>query len=119
MTSLRTITSCLIIVLVSASALTACGDGSHTLSTDDIAKQVANHYGEPHPKVLQVKSTETDNPPHDSMYLITLSGHFHKGTIKAQYLSFSALADKMYVWNIFGYNQSDQSLWQDMQLPQR
>ena len=88
------------------------------LSADDIARQVAAHYGDSHPQDIQVQSTQTDNPPHDPMYLITITGNFHKGTLKAHSLSFSALATKLYAWNIYAFDQLGQQQWQDDDLKQ-
>ena len=86
------------------------------LSAGDIARQVAAHYGDSHPQDIQVQSTQTDNPPHDPMYLITITGNFHKGTLKAHSLSFSALATKMYAWNIYAFDQSGKQQWMDNDL---
>ena len=104
-------------VLLISSVLTACGTSTHhLLSSDEIAKQVGTHYGEAHPQITGVKSTVADPPPHDPMYLMTISGHFMKGALEADTLSFSALASRMYVWAISAYDQAGNEVWIDREL---
>jgi hypothetical protein len=107
----------MVIVLLISSILTACGTStSHLLSSDEIARLVGAHYGEAHPQITGVKSTEADPPPHDPMYLMTISGHFKKGALEADTLSFSALASRMYVWNITAHDQAGNEVWIDREL---
>jgi len=104
--------------LGSAFIISACTTEQSLLDPKAIARQVANHYGEASPVIVSVKKTQTENPPNDPMYLIALAGHFRKGSLVATSLSFSALANRMYVWDIRGYNASDptQNVWIDKDL---
>jgi hypothetical protein len=116
---LHKMTVCLVMamVLLISSILTACGTSTaHLLSSDEIAQQVGTHYSETHPKITKVVSTVADPPPHDPMYLMTLTGHFQKGALEAETLSFSALANRMYVWNISAYDQAGNEVWFDREL---
>lgn len=111
----------MVMILLISSILAACGtSAAHLLSPDEIAKQVGVHYGEAHPQITGVKSTVADPPPHDPMYLMTISGHFKKGALEADTLSFSALASRMYVWNIsaydHAYDQAGNEVWIDREL---
>jgi hypothetical protein len=93
--------------------------GAHRLqvkTADDIARQVGRHYGDTHPRIVYVESTQTDNPPHDPMYIMALAGHFHERRRVAHYVRFSALADKAYVWGVMGYNHPGATLWSDDEL---
>ena len=102
--------------------VSACTTGQPSkplLSADTIARQVANHYGESSPVIDSVQTTETDNPPHDPMYIIGISGRFQKASLVATSLGFSALATRMYVWNIRGYNPSGREVWTDDEFPSR
>lgn len=119
MLSLRNMTVLLVMALLSSSVLTACETNtptSHLLSPGEIARQVSTHYSEAHAQITKVTSTLTDSPPHDPMYLMTLTGHFHKGALEAYTLSFSALANKMYVWAILAYDQAGMQIWLDHEL---
>ena len=89
---------------------------TYARSAQSIAGQVGAHYGDAHPRIVSADATQTDNPPHDPMYTIILAGHFHHGRQIARYLSFSALADKTYVWAICGYNRPGTNLWVDDEL---
>lgn len=107
----------LAVVLLTSSILTACGtSAAHLLSSDEIARLVSTHYGEAHPQITGVKSTVADPPPHDPMYLMTITGHFKKGALEADRLSFSALASRMYVWNIYAFDQAGNEVWIDREL---
>lgn len=102
MLSLRNTALLFVILLASLSTLTACGASApqqqqHLLSTIDIVRKVGAYYGDPHAQIKGVKSTETDNPPHDPMYIMGVVGNCHKGILKAHSLSFSALTMRMYV----------------------
>jgi hypothetical protein len=50
------------------------------------------------------------------MYQISLVGHFQKNTMIAHTLYFSALANRMYVWNIYAYDQQNQEVWMDKEI---
>jgi hypothetical protein len=107
----------LVMILLISSIFAACGtSAAHLLTPDEIARQVSTHYGEAHPQITGVRSTEADPPPHDPMYLMTISGHFEKGGLEADTLSFSALASRMYVWNITAYDQAGNEVWIDREL---
>jgi hypothetical protein len=116
----------LALALLGSSVLAACETGPFAsvtstptrtlLSPDVIALQVGNAYGEPHPQILQVKSDVSEAPPHEPMYLMSISGHFHKGTLEAVTLGFSATATRMYVWAIRGLDQAGNEVWLDDEL---
>lgn len=107
----------LVFVVLTFSSLTACGASTaRHLSPNEIAKQVGTQYGDPQAQVAKVTSMVTDNPPHDPMYLMSLTGHFHKGAVEAVRLSFSALADRMYVWGITARDQAGNEVWFDREL---
>ena len=50
------------------------------------------------------------------MYLMSVTGRFHKGALVAVRLGFSALADSMYVWSISAYDQAGKEVWFDRDL---
>jgi hypothetical protein len=50
------------------------------------------------------------------MYLMTITGHFKKGALEADTLYFSALASRMYVWNIYADDQAGNEVWVDREL---
>jgi hypothetical protein len=107
----------IVIVLLFSSILTACATSTaHRLSPEEIARQVGIYYGEAHAQVAHVMADVTDNPPHDPMYHMTLTGHFHKGTLEADTLGFSALANRMYVWAISAQDQAGNEVWFDREL---
>jgi hypothetical protein len=107
--------------LLICSILTGCGASAgtstgHLLSPDDIARQVGTYYGEAHAHITNVMTTQEDPPPHDPMYIMSLTGHFHKGALVAHTLSFSALASRMYVWGITARDQAGNEVWFDREL---
>lgn len=104
------------VVLVGTSLAVYALRQPHVRTAESIAGLVSAHYGDTHPRIVRVVSTQTDNPPHDPMYSIILSGHFHKGPQLVHYIIFSALADKTYVWGVRGYNRFDVTLWFDDEL---
>jgi hypothetical protein len=103
-------------MLIGATVVTHGMPRLHVKTADDIARQVGRHYGDTHPRIVYVESTQTDPPPHDPMYIMTLAGHFHEGRRVARYVRFSALADKAYLWGVVGYNHSGSTLWSDDEL---
>lgn len=112
-----------VLLLVSACMISACAanssdqpDPTNLLTPDSIAKQVAAHYGESHVQIVSAKSDKSDSPPHEPIYLMAITGHFIKGSLVASTLDFSALADKMYVWNIYAYDENHQEIWHDQEL---
>lgn len=84
-----------------------------------IVRTVARVYGESHPHVIHLERTTTDSTPHQVMYFIGLSGHFHKGRTQARYLYFSALADRWYVWGLAAYDSGHRLVWTDRVVPHR
>jgi hypothetical protein len=117
MISRRVLIKRLATLFFGSTVLSACTTGQTLLDPKTIAQQVAKHYGESSPAIVSVKKTETDSPPNGPMYIIGLAGHFQKGSLVATSLGFSALAARMYVWNIHGYKASGQEVWMDMELP--
>jgi hypothetical protein len=123
---LRRVMVLLALVLLNGTVLAACEPASPTsvastptvrlLSPEEIARQVGAAYGEPHAQIAKVMSDVTVNPPYDPLYAMTLTGHFHKGALEAQKLGFSALATRMYVWNIHAYDQAGKEVWFDHEL---
>jgi hypothetical protein len=104
------------VVLIGDTVVTDGMPRLHVKTADVIARQVGRYYGDMHPRIVDVESTRTDNPPHDRMYYITLAGHFHEGRRAAHYVGFSALADRIYVWGVMGYNHPGSMLWFDDEL---
>lgn len=122
----RKIMPAFVMLLMIAGIVVACTttpsstpNQSNLLKPEAIAQQVATYYGESHAKITYVRSDQTDNPPHDPMYLMTLTGHFSKGKLVASTLNFSALANKMYVWNIYAYDTAKHEIWLDHELKLR
>ena len=107
-----------VMLLVCMGLLVACGASNdpHLLSATDIAGQVGAHYGDTYARITWTCSTEADSPPNTPMYLMTLVGHFHKNAIEAHSLGFSALATRLYVWNVRGYDQMGREVWQDHEM---
>lgn len=116
MISRRIIIGRLATLFLGSTFVSACTTGQPLLSADTIARRVANHYGESSPVIVSVTNTETDNPPHDPMYLIALAGRFQKGSLVATSLGFSALANRMYVWYIRGYDADNREVWMDKEF---
>ena len=104
-------------VLLISSGVTACGTSTAPhLSPGEIARQVGIHYGDPQAQVAGVKDAVADGPGRHPMYLMSLTGHFHKGALVAVRLDFSALADSMYVWHIDAFDQAGKEVWFDRDL---
>jgi hypothetical protein len=96
--------------LLSVSALlllTACGASStaqpyiNRQTVTALSAKVAAQYGETNPTIRNVTATLADRPTAVSMNLVSLDGHFHKGSLVATHLSFSMLSDGSKVWAIF------------------
>jgi hypothetical protein len=123
---LRNRTALLVLALLSITALTACETNIPTsetgtptprlLSPEAIASYVGAAYSDPQAQIAGVKSDVTDPAPGEPMYHMTLTGHFHKGALEAETLGFSALADRMYVWAIWAYDQAGAEVWFDHEL---
>ncbi len=126
MLSLRHMTALLVLALLSGSVLIACETNMPTsetgaptprlLSPQAIASYVGTAYGDSQAAIAGVKSDVTDPAPGEPMYHMTLTGHFHKGALAAETLGFSALADRMYVWAIWAYDQTGTEVWFDHEL---
>lgn len=114
----RRFRSMLFVLLVCMGLLAGCGDSSpaRTLSPADIARFVGAHYGDPDAKVVDARSDVSEGSEHEPMYSMTISGHFHKDSLQAVNISFSALADKMYPWSIMAFDQAGEQVWQDMEI---
>lgn len=114
---LRKMSALLVMALLISGSVTACGmSTAHRLSPDEIARQVGIHYGDPHAQLAGVKDDVADPPPHEPIYHIGLTGHFHKGALVAVRLGFSAMAERMYVWNILAVDQTGKQVWSDQDL---
>ncbi|SRR5579883_44205 len=106
-----------VLVGVLGAGLVSFGTVAFGVRTPDaVARQVGAHYGDPHPRIIALFSTTTDNPPHDPMYGMTLRGRFRHGRLRARFVRFSALADKTYVWGLVGYNDARAMLWWEAEL---
>lgn len=111
----RTLIALLAMALLISVCVAACGtSAASSVSPNQIAKQVGAHYGDAQAQVAGVRSTESDQQ--DPMYLMTLTGRFHKGSLVAVRLGFSALADRMYVWHISAFDQAGNLMWFDRDL---
>lgn len=113
MLSRRILIKRLAVLFFGSTFISACTTEQSGLDPKTIAQKVAKHYGESSPKIVSSEETETVNPPHDPMCIMGIEGHFHKGSLVATSLYFSALTNKMYVWNIRAYNASKQEVWVD------
>lgn len=60
---------------------------------------VSKHYGDASPVVSKIIETQT-NPDQRLMYIVHLQGHFHKGNVDSNDLSFSILGDGTKAWAI-------------------
>jgi len=115
-TACTTVAALVAVMLIGDTVVTHGTPRLYVKTAEDIARQVGRHYGDTHPRIVHVECTQTDPPPHDPMYYMTLAGHFHEGRRVAHYVRFSALADKAYVWGVIGYNRSGSTLWVDDEL---
>ncbi|GAC1464521.1 MAG: hypothetical protein PVSMB7_07690 [Chloroflexota bacterium] len=87
--------------------------GAH-ITPGSIARSIAAAYGEKHPDVVSVNATTTDSTPHERMYVIELAGRFrHRGKPMARFLTFSALADRNYIWGITARDRLHHLVWID------
>jgi hypothetical protein len=78
----------MVLILLISSILVARGtSAAHLPSPDEIAKQASAHYGEAHAQVYNAVSTVADPPPHDPLFLLTLTGRFKNGALKPDTLS--------------------------------
>ena len=63
-----------------------------------VANQVGATYGDPHPKVLHVISTVTDNPPNGAMFLVRIGGTLKSRGHRSREMGFSMTANGAQVW---------------------
>lgn len=113
----RKMSALLVMALLISGSVTSCGTNTvHRLTPDQIAREVGAHYGDPQAQVAMVKDALADPPPHEPMYLMSVTGRFHEGALVAVTLGFSATADRMYVWNISAFNQAGNRVWYDRDL---
>ena len=103
-------------VIAGVKELHLWGPPAATLSPALIAPIVGGYYGDSHPHLVRVEADSSDGPSLEPMYHMTLQGHFHRGARKAQYLDFSALADKPYVWDIIAGSDPRHRVWFDREL---
>lgn len=61
--------------------------------------EVSSHYGDAHPKVIQV-TQEVTEPDQNLMYIVKLDGQFNVSGFKSNDLSFSIMGDGSKAWNI-------------------
>jgi hypothetical protein len=103
-----------LLLLVCAAAAAGCGGESpaQRLSPPSIAAQVGAHYGDPHAVVVVARSDQTE-ADHEPMYLMTISGHLRKDGVLASRLTFSALANRLYVWNIRAFDGAGRQVWSE------
>jgi len=103
-----------LVLLVCAAAASGCGGESQAqrLSPRSIAAEVGAHYGDPHAAVVVARpdQTEADDEP---MYLMTISGHMRKDGVLASRLTFSALANRFYVWDICAFDSLGRQVWSE------
>jgi hypothetical protein len=102
-----------LLLLICGVTAPGCGAGSQPLLTPQtIATQVATHYGDPNAAVVTARSdvTEVDSRP---MYLMTVRGRLRKNGVEAATIKFSALATRLYVWDVSGFDRSGLLVWSD------
>jgi PBP1b-binding outer membrane lipoprotein LpoB len=68
-----------------------------SIKAKNTIEKVSKKYGEPHPKIIEIKITEEETT-HKPMYAVFLEGIFNKGELKSQNLEFSMLKDCTDVW---------------------
>jgi hypothetical protein len=102
-----------LLLLVCCGTMLACGASpQHLLSPQTIAKQVGMHYGDPQAVIVRALSdqTEGDGAP---MYLMTVAGQLRKDGLQAHTVTFSALATRLYVWDIRAFDRAGQQVWRE------
>lgn len=100
-----------LLVLLCVGALCACGsDAQHLLSPRTIAERVGTHYGDPRAAVVSARS-DTTEAEHEPMYAMTVSGDLSKDGVRASRISFSALATRLYVWDVRAFDGAGRLVW--------
>jgi len=108
-----------VLLLVCGMTAAGCGAGpQHLLSPQAIATQVGAHYGDPHAVVVTARPdwTEADSTP---MYLMTVAGALRKDGVEAATVTFSALATRLYAWDIRAFDRAGQQVWSEEEWGQR
>lgn len=112
----------LLLLLVFTLALaSACGTSSSAKPYTDMrivtraSLKVGATYGESAPQIVRTTALIADGDP-KPMNLVWLDGHFHKGTLSAQHLSFSMLSDGSSIWAIRAFDDSNTEVWIDHTL---
>jgi|SRR5690242_18628277 len=103
----------LVLLLLTSGVMAGCQVGSsQLLEPDTIARQVGAHYGDPHARVVKARSdvTEANSTP---MYLMTVAGQVRKDGVQASTITFSALATRLYVWDVRAFDGAGQQVWSD------
>jgi len=103
----------LLLAIFGATAPACVGEPTRQfLSQQQIAGQVGAHYGDPNAVVVRSRSdwTEADRTP---MYLMTIAGHLRLNGVPAATIAFSALATRLYVWDIRAFDGAGQQVWSE------
>jgi hypothetical protein len=86
-------------------------------SAQGVASSVGSLYGDSRPQIVRLLSSTTDDARHDLMYSLVLRGHFRKGTQRATFLEFGALASRQYAWGLWAStgspNLEARPVWRD------
>lgn len=113
----RVLLALLLVLLVEAAAQRSYASSTHRhLTPRTIARRVAAAYGEKKPRILHVQRTESE-ATYAPMYVVRLSGRFHKGHKRAAYLYFSALVRRWFIWGIVAQDAHHHIVWLDNALP--
>jgi len=103
----------MLLLLIGSVTAPGCVAGPQPLlSPQTIATQVGTHYGDPNAAVVTARSdvTEVDSRP---MYLMRVRGRLQKNGVEAATITFSALATRLYIWDVSGFDRSGQPVWSD------
>jgi len=101
-----------LLVLLCGGAAACGGSSDHLLTPQAIAAQVGARYGDPHAVVVSARPDETEASA-TPMYLMTISGQLRKDGVAASRVSFSALATRLYVWDVRAFDQAGQQVWSE------
>lgn len=104
-----------VVLLFAICGVTAPACGEHAqqlLSPTQIAMRVGTYYGDPRAVVVRSRSdwTEADHTP---MYLMTIAGKLRLNGVPATTVAFSALATRLYVWDIRAFDGAGQQVWSE------
>jgi hypothetical protein len=101
----------ILLLAICGATAPACGEPARQLlSPRQIARQVGTYYGDPRAVVVRSQSdwTEADRTP---MYLMTIAGQLRLNGVPAATVAFSALATRLYVWDIRAFDAAGQQVW--------